>query len=102
MSRTLTGYVLRLYLTYFAALLAVLLVVFVVADFSDRVKLFMAHSLADVALMYWNKALVALQQLAPPAMMLAAGAALATLARRGELTAMRARRTARPPPTPPS
>lgn len=90
MSKTLLGYVLRLYLTYFLVLLAILLVVFVVADFSDRVKLFMAHSLADVALMYWNKSLVALHQLGPPAMMLAAGAALATLTKRGELTAMRA------------
>lgn len=90
MSRTMTVYVLRLYLGWFAALLAVLLVVFVVADFSDRVKLFMAHSLADVAQMYWNKSLVALHQLGPPALMLAAGAALATLGRRGELTAMRA------------
>ena len=90
MSRTLTLYVLRLYLTYFLAMLAIVLAVFVVADFSDRVKLFMAHSLADVAVMYWNKSLVALHQLGPPSMMLAAGAAIATLSKRGEITAMRA------------
>ncbi|MBS1149108.1 MAG: hypothetical protein H6Q89_806 [Myxococcaceae bacterium] len=89
-SRTLSLYVLRLYLTYFLAMLAIVLAVFVVADFSDRVKLFMAHSLADVAQMYWNKSLVALLQLGPPSMMLAAGAAIATLSKRGEITAMRA------------
>lgn len=89
MSRTLTLYVLRLYLTYFVAMLAIVLAVFVIADFSDRVKLFMAHSLADVLLMYWNKSLVAVQQLGPPAMMLAAGAAISTLSKRGEVTAMR-------------
>ncbi len=90
MSRTLTLYVLRLYLTYFLAMLAVVLAVFVVADFSDRVKLFMAHALLDVAQMYWNKSLVAIGLLGPPAMMLAAGAAIATLSKRGEITAMRA------------
>lgn len=90
MSRTLTLYVLRLYVTYFLAMLAIVLAVFVVADFSDRVKLFMAHSLLDVGQMYWNKSLVALHQLVPPAMMLAAGAAIATLSKRGEITAMRA------------
>ena len=90
MSRTLTLYLLRLYLGYFLAMLAIVLAVFLVADFSDRVKLFMAHSLKDVGQMYWNKALVALGQLGPPSLMLAAGAALATLSKRGELTAMRA------------
>ncbi len=90
MSRTLSFYVLRLYLTYFVTMLAIVLAVFIVADFSDRVKLFMAYSIADVALMYWNKSLVAVQQLGPPAMMLAAGAAVATLSKRGEITAMRA------------
>ena len=89
MSRTLSLYVLRLYLTYFLAMLAGVLVVYVIADFSDRVKLFMAHSLADVAQMYGNKALVAVNQLGPLAMMLAAGTALATLSKRGEITAMR-------------
>ena len=90
MSRTLTLYVLRLYLTYFFAMLAIVLAVFIVADFSDRVKLFMAHTLLDVGQMYWNKSLVALHQLGPPSMMLAAGAAIATLSKRGEITAMRA------------
>jgi lipopolysaccharide export system permease protein len=90
MSRTLTLYVLRLYATYFLAMLAIVLAVFVVADFSDRVKLFMAYTLLDVGEMYWNKSLVAIHLLAPPAMMLAAGAAIATLSKRGEITAMRA------------
>ena len=90
MSRTLGLYVLRLYLFWFLALLAIVLAVFVVADFSDRVKLFMAHSLADVAQMYWNKSLVAISALGPLAMMLAAAATLATLSKRAEITAMRA------------
>jgi lipopolysaccharide export system permease protein len=90
MSRTMTLYVLRLYLTWFAAMLLTVLAVFIVADFSDRVKLFMAYSLFDVGQMYWNKSLVAINQLAPPSMMLAAGSAIATLSRRGELLAMRA------------
>ncbi len=90
MSRTLTLYVLRLYLTYFLVMLAVVLAVFIVADFSDRVKLFMAYTLLDVGQMYWNKTLVAIHQLGPPSMMLAAGAAIATLSKRGEITAMRA------------
>lgn len=90
MSRTLLFYVLRLYLGYLLAMLVILVAVFLVADFSDRVRLFMAYTLLDVAQMYWNKLLVALHQLGPPALMLAAGASLATLSKRGEITAMRA------------
>ncbi|MFZ5471263.1 MAG: LptF/LptG family permease [Myxococcota bacterium] len=89
MSRTMFGYVFRLFLGYFAALFLVVMVVFLIADFGDRVKAFVEHPWVDVVELYWNKALVAAHQLGPAAMLLAAGAGISTLRKRGELTALR-------------
>lgn len=90
MSRTLFGYVAKLYLLLFAGALGAVLVIFLVADFGDRLRMFLDRPYADVALLYANKAVVALHQLAPAAMLLAAGATVSTLRRRGEWTAMQA------------
>ena len=88
MSPTLFRYVVRTYLQWFAAVFSALWVVFLVADFGDRLKQFLEHSLSDIALLYWNKGLVAAHQLGPAAMLLAAGAAVTALRRRGEVTAV--------------
>lgn len=87
-SRTLMAYVLRLYALFFAGIFLVVMAVFLIADFGDRVQLFLEHRLSDVLLLYWNKSLVAAHQLGPAAMMLAGGATVSTLRRRGELTAL--------------
>ena len=83
-------YVVRLYLEYVAAIFFAVLAIFLIADFGDRVKLFTDRPWTDVALLYWNKALVAAQQLAPAALLLAGGAGVSTLRKRGELTALKA------------
>jgi lipopolysaccharide export system permease protein len=80
----------RLYLAMFAGVLAAVLVIFLVGDFADRLGAYLDHPVADVAELYWNKLLVALQQLAPAAMLLSGGAAVSVLRKRGEWTAMRA------------
>lgn len=82
--------VLRLYVTLFFGLLAGVLVVFLVGDFADRLNAYVDHPLSDIALLYWNKLLVAIHQLAPAAMLLAGGATASTLRQRGEWTAMQA------------
>lgn len=87
---TLFRYVARLYLQYFLAIYLVVLVVFLIADYGDRVKTFVGQLWADVFLLYRNKALVAAQQLGPAAMLLAGSAAVSALRKRGELTAMKA------------
>ncbi|MBI3181384.1 MAG: LptF/LptG family permease [Myxococcales bacterium] len=87
---TLPRYLIRLYVQYFLAIYLAVLVVFLIADFGDRMKAYVAHRWLDVALLYWNKLLVAAQQLGPAAMLLGGSAAVSTLRKRGELTAMRA------------
>ncbi len=89
MSPTLLRYVAKLYLQYLVAVLLVVLVIFVVADFTDRVKVLASHDWRDVVELYQNKVLVHLHQLGPAAVLLAAGAAVSTLRKRGELTAMK-------------
>jgi lipopolysaccharide export system permease protein len=64
------------------------LLVYLVGDFADRLNAYLDRPLADVADLYWNKALVALHQLAPAAMLLAGGATISTLRQRGEWIAM--------------
>lgn len=88
MSPTLFRYVARQYLGWFAAVFLALWIVFLVADFGDRLKQFLEHPLADIAELYWNKGLVAAHQLFPAAMLLAAGASVTALRRRGEVTAV--------------
>jgi len=88
MSPTVFRYVARQYLGWFFAVFLALWVVFLVADFGDRLKQFLEHSYADIALLYWNKGLVAAHQLFPAAMLLAAGASVTALRSRGEVTAV--------------
>jgi lipopolysaccharide export system permease protein len=90
MSPTLMRLVLGLYVRLLLALLGALLVIFLVGDFADRLGAYLDHPVAEVAWLYWNKLLVAVQQLAPAAMLLAGGATVSFLRRRGEWTAMRA------------
>ncbi len=91
MSPTFARYVLRGYLGAFAGILAAVLAIFLVGDFVDRAKAYTGPNwIADVAVLYGFKALVATQQLAPAALLLAAGIAVSTLRKRGELTAVRA------------
>jgi len=90
MSRTLLKYVGKLYLTFFGVLLLAVLGVFLVGDFGDRLRAYIDNPISDVLLLYWFKLLVAVQQLAPAAMLLAASAAVSTLRKRGEWTAMQA------------
>lgn len=87
-SRHLARYVAKVFLAYFIALLAGVVVVFLVADFGDRIKAFWDRSWAEVALLYGYKGLVAIYQLTPAAMLLAAAASLSTLRQRGEYTAL--------------
>lgn len=89
MSPILTRYVMRLYVGSVALVAASVLLVFLVIDFGDRLKLYVGHSFAEVAELYVCKLAVTLGQLMPAAMLLGAGIALTTLKRRGELDAMR-------------
>jgi lipopolysaccharide export system permease protein len=88
---TLFGYVLRTYLRFAAGILFGLVMVFVVVDFVDRAKSYSgAGWVMDVAKLYGYKALVAVQQLGPAALLLAAGTAVSALRKQGEVTAIRA------------
>ncbi len=80
----------RLYLALFGGALAALLVIFLVGDFADHLNAFLDRPAGDVALLYGHKLLVALHQLSPAAMLLAAAGAVSLLRKRGEWTAMRA------------
>jgi lipopolysaccharide export system permease protein len=89
MSRTLLRYVLVDYARFFLGILLALTVVFLVGDFVDRAKLYTGpHWVADVAVLYGYKALVTVHQLAPAALLLAAGVTVSSLRKRGELTAL--------------
>lgn len=90
MSWLLMRMVTRLYLTLFLSALGAVLLIFLVADFADRLGAYLNHPLSEIADLYWNKALVAVHQLAPAAMLLAAGATVSTLRQRGEWVAMQA------------
>ncbi|HUM13510.1 MAG TPA: LptF/LptG family permease [Myxococcaceae bacterium] len=82
-------HLLRRYLVLVAAVLAGLLVVFLVADFVDRARSYTGPNwVRDVAELYAWKALVAAHQLAPAALLLAGAALVSLLRRRGELTAI--------------
>jgi lipopolysaccharide export system permease protein len=82
-------HLLRRYLVLVGAVLAGVLVVFLVADFVDRARAYTGPNwVADVAELYGWKALVAAHQLAPAALLLAAAMLVSLLRRRGELTAI--------------
>jgi lipopolysaccharide export system permease protein len=82
-------YVLRMYLGYFVGTLFVLLAVFLVIDFVDRAKSYTGPAwVRDALVLYGYKAVVAVQQLGPAALLLAGGAAISVLRKRGEVTAL--------------
>ena len=81
--------VLGLYARVLLAILGAVLVIFLVGDFADRLGAYLDHPAGEVAWLYWNKLLVAVQQLTPAAMLLSGGATVSFLRRRGEWTAMR-------------
>jgi len=79
------------YLSLVATIFGGLLTVFLIADFVDRAKSYNGPNwIRDVAVLYGYKALVAGHQLAPAALLLGAGALIAVLRARGELSAIRA------------
>ena len=89
MSPIVFRYVLRTYLGYFAAILFGLLAVFLVIDFVDRASAYTGPAwVRDVLILYGYKAVVAVPQLGPAALLLAGGTALTALRKRGELTAL--------------
>jgi len=82
-------HLLRRYLVLVGAVLAGVLVIFLVADFVDRARAYTGPNwVRDVAELYGWKALVAAHQLAPAALLLAAATLVSLLRRRGELTAI--------------
>jgi lipopolysaccharide export system permease protein len=89
-SPTLFRLIARMYLGVFALALVGVVLIYLVADFGDRLNVFLNHPVAHVAELYWYKALMTLHQLAPAAMLLAAGATVSVLRKRAEWTAMQA------------
>jgi lipopolysaccharide export system permease protein len=82
-------HVLRRYLVLVGAVLAGLLVVFLVADFVDRARAYTGPNwVRDVLELYGWKAVVATHQLAPAALLLASAALVSLFRRKGELTAI--------------
>ena len=91
MSRTLFLYVLKRYASFFGGLWAAVLAIFLVTDFVDRAKSYSGPNWArDALVLYGYKALVVLHQVAPGVLLLAAAVTVASLAKRGELTALKA------------
>ncbi len=90
MSGVLFRSVAKLYVLLAASMLAGVVVIYLVADFGDWVRIYVNRPWTDVGLLYWFKAQVAVQQFAPAALLLAGGAAVTVLRRRGEWTAMQA------------
>jgi lipopolysaccharide export system permease protein len=89
MSRRLSLYVTLLFIRFLGLFYACAVSVFLVADFVDRAKAYTGPNwVADVAVLYGYKALTAAQQLGPAVLLLAAGATVSALKRRGELTAI--------------
>ncbi|WP_426731712.1 LptF/LptG family permease [Myxococcus faecalis] len=91
MRLTLFGYVLRTYVRFALGILGGLVLVFVVVDFVDRAKTYTGPGwVTDAAKLYGYKALMAVQQLGPAALLLAAGTTVSALRKQGEVTAIRA------------
>jgi len=65
-----------------------LVAVFLVIDFGDQLKMYLARPFEDVLLMYWNKFLLCISQMCPVAMLLAGGSSITALAHRSEVKAM--------------
>ncbi len=80
-----------MYLRLASTIFGGVLTVFLVADFVDRAKSYTGPNwIRDVLVLYGYKALVAGHQLAPAALLLGAGALVAVLRSKGELTAIQA------------
>lgn len=90
MSPTLFRLIAKMYLGLFALALLGVVLIYLVADFGDRLNVFLNHPVAHVAELYWYKALMTVHQLSPAAMLLAAGATVSVLRKRAEWTAMQA------------
>jgi len=88
MSWTFTRYLLRAFASYLAGILTAVLAVFLVMDYVDRAKLYGGHPVHEVAELYGYKALVVVHQLGAGVLLLAAGATISQLRKRGELTAV--------------
>jgi lipopolysaccharide export system permease protein len=89
MSGILFRYIVRTYLAAFAGILAGGVAIFLVADFVDRARMYSGPGwVIEASILYGNKALLAIEQLGPAALLLAAGAMVTLLRRRGELTAL--------------
>lgn len=87
---TLFRYVMWTYARFVVGILAALLTVFLVVDFVDRSRAYTGEGWVLAVLeLYWNKLLVTTQLLGPAALLLAAGAAVSTMRKRGEVTALR-------------
>jgi lipopolysaccharide export system permease protein len=80
-----------MYLRLASTIFGGVLTVFLVADFVDRAKSYNGPNwIRDVLVLYGYKAVVAGHQLAPAALLLGAGALVAVLRSKGELTAIQA------------
>ncbi len=80
-----------MYLRLTSTIFGGVLTVFLVADFVDRAKSYTGPNwMRDVLVLYGYKAVVAGHQLAPAALLLGAGALVAVLRSKGELTAIQA------------
>ena len=80
-----------MYLRLASTIFGGVLTVFLVADFVDRAKSYNGPNwIRDVLVLYGYKAVVAGHQLAPAALLLGAGAMVAVLRSKGELTAIQA------------
>jgi len=90
MSRTLFRAVALAYLRHWAAIFVAVLAIYLVADFVDRAKSYTGpHWMVNALVLYGYKALVTARQLAPASLLIGAGAAVSSLRRTGEVTAMR-------------
>jgi lipopolysaccharide export system permease protein len=83
-------YVARLMGGLFVALALGLVVLFLVIDLGDWLRIYVGRPVSDVALVYWYRSHVALVQFAPGALVLSAGLAVTVVRRRGEWTALKA------------
>lgn len=85
----LARHILLRYLLIVGTVLAGVLVVFLVADFVDRARVYTGPNwIRDVAELYGWKALVVVHQLAPAALLLGGAVLVSLLRKRGELTAL--------------
>ena len=88
MGKTLFGYIARQYMQLLVLIWLGLVLVFLVVDFGDQLKMYLARPVEDVLLMYWNKFLLCISQMCPVAMLLAGGSSITVLAHRSEVKAM--------------